>query len=272
MSTSFHPQTDGITERDIRTVQETLRAYVSERQDDWDIRLAQVEYVYNSGIHSATKYSPFYLNYGLHPEHPAALVSARPVDPKAEGVNQFTKRLRDDLRTAKQQLEVARTRMKRVADQRRRDEQFAVGERVLLRTKNFEFKHGGPSSKLRAKYVGPFRISARIGEVAYRLQLPQGWLIHDVFHVSLLRKFLTTAAYGQRELEAPPPELVEGQEEYEVERIVDHRERRRGRQTVTEYLVKWRGYGMEEALWLPFSELQNALQAVADYRTAARLP
>ena len=270
MSTAFHPQTDGITERDIRTVQETLRAYVSERQDDWDLRLAQVEYVYNNGVHAATRFTPFYLNYGVHPEHPAAIIVGD-AQARAEGANRFSERVSRDLLAAKLHLEEARRRMKALADRHRREKEFAVGDRVLLNTKNIELMHSGPSRKLQARFVGPFRIRARIGPVAYRLQLPQGWRIHNVFHVSLLREFITTADYGERELEAPPPDLVDDEEEYEVERVIDHRERRQGRRTFLEYLVKWRGYGMEEALWLPENELRNAPLAVAEYRAAARL-
>ena len=270
MSTAFHPQTDGVTERDIRTVQETLRAYVSERQDDWDLRLAQAEYVYNNGVHAATQFTPFYLNYGVHPEHPAAII-VDATRARAEGANRFSERVHRDILAAKVHLEQARLRMRIQADRRRREKEFAVGDRVLLRTKNIELMHSGPSKKLQAQFVGPFRIRARIGPVAYRLELPQGWRIHNVFHVSLLREFNTTADYGERELEAPPPDLVDDEEEYEVERVIDHRRRRQGRQQVLEYLVKWRGYGMEEALWLPEGELRNAPQAVADYRAAARL-
>ena len=91
--------------------------------------------------------------------------------------------------------------------------------------------------KMKPKQEGPFRITEVLGPLTYRLQLPTSWGIHNVFHATLLKPYRENETYGQNFPE-PPPELVEGEEVYEIETILNHRKRGRGYQ----YYVKWQGY------------------------------
>ena len=104
--------------------------------------------------------------------------------------------------------------------------QYHQGDRVWLEASNLRFPH--QSSKLNPKRYGPFRIVKEISPVAYRLELPASWRIHDVFHASLLSPYQETTAHRPNFLR-PPPDLIDGEEEFEVERIISHRRHGRSR-------------------------------------------
>jgi len=164
------------------------------------------------------------------------------------------------LKRAKTCLDAARQRHKLYADQHRKDVTFAVGDLVLLNTKNISLKVAN-SNKLLPKWIGPFAVAEVVNPVAYKLELPQAWCIHDVFHVSLLKP------YRQDGNKKPPPAPVdiEGELEYEVERILDCRDVRSGKKMQREFLVKWLGYGHEHNSWEPEANCLNAPKALNDY-------
>ena len=99
---------------------------------------------------------------------------------------------------------------------------------------------------MKPKREGPFEITKVIGPVTYQVKIPKTWRIHNVFHATLLRQYKETEVYGAN-FPRPPPELVEGEEVYDVEKILGHR--KRGREY--RYYVKWKGYPIEEASWEP---------------------
>ena len=131
---------------------------------------------------------------------------------------------------------------------------FQVGEEVLLSTRNLRLKSPG-ARKLLPRFIGPFAVVARVGDVAYRLALPDSLRIHDVFHVSLLARYVA----GKDYMPPPLPIVVDGALEYEVERVLMHRSRSSGRKSVHDYLIKWQGYGPEHNSWEPESNLPREL-------------
>ena len=252
LSTAFHPQTDGQTERVNRTLEQMLRMFISPAQDNWHELLPILEFACNNAVHSSTGQTPFFLNYGRHPSTPLDRGFGRDHVPAAKD---YTVAMQEAQRDARAYLLKAQQRQKSYADTRRRELIFAVGDKVLLSTKNLRLATPG-SRKLLPRYVGPFEVIQRVGEVAYKLALPGTMKIHNVFHVSLLARYDATGP-----CQPPPILLPDGSEEYEVERLLDNRVRRTGRSSkrTNEYLIKWSGYGHEHNTWEPASNIPDAL-------------
>ena len=118
-----------------------------------------------------------------------------------------------------------------------------------------------PSSKLSEKFLGPFEILSKEGHSAYHLKLPKSWTIHPVFNEVLLRPHVGPKFPGQDIYNRPPPDLIDDQEEFDVEEILDTRIRRKRR----EYLVKWKGYGSEDNTWEPEKNLEHSPLAIAAF-------
>ena len=125
----------------------------------------------------------------------------------------------------------------------------------------------GPGRALLPRFVGPHRVHKRVGQVAYELELPASMRIHDVFHVSLLRPYKADGRYQ------PPPAtlMFDGSTEFNVERILQHRDKAGGRADgrkkadKQEYLVRWAAYGPEHDTWEPAAGLLNARAKVNEY-------
>ena len=141
---------------------------------------------------------------------------------------------------------------------------FQKGDKVWLEATNLKIAY--PSRKLAPKREGPFTISEVLGPLTYRLKLPHQWKIHDVFHATLLTPAKETQAHGPN-FPQPPPDLIAGEEEWEVEAIVGHRTRRKK----TEYLVHWKGYPASERTWEPATGLGNAKEMLDEYKKKNKL-
>jgi hypothetical protein len=128
--------------------------------------------------------------------------------------------------------------------------QYKEGAQVWLEAVNSKIKH--QKTKLAPKRYGPFTVEREVSPVAYRLCLPMSWGIHNVFHASLLSPYHETDTHGPN-FSRPPPDLIDGQEEYEVEHIISHR--RHGRSKQLQYLIKWVGYPHHDNTWEPASQV-----------------
>jgi RNase H-like domain found in reverse transcriptase/Reverse transcriptase (RNA-dependent DNA polymerase)/Integrase zinc binding domain/Chromo (CHRromatin Organisation MOdifier) domain/Retroviral aspartyl protease/Integrase core domain len=267
MGTAYHPQSDGQTERVNRVLEDMLRHYVNPAQNNWDEQLAGAEFAINNAWHESIKTTPFMLNYGQHPLTPLDLgLRRRGRVPAAEA---FVTSRQDALAKAKACILAAQQRQKAYADTKRRDVEFAVGDQVLLSTKNIQLKTLQGVDKLLPKFIGPFSVESKVGMVAYRLSLPSHVKIHPVFHVSLLKPYRSDG----RVQPPPPPVLLNEDLAYHVERILTHRERKYGKTLRKEYLIKWLGYGPEHNTWEPERNLHCA-DLIKEYwlEESTRLP
>jgi len=131
---------------------------------------------------------------------------------------------------------------------------FTKGDKVWLEARNLKRTY---NKKITTKREGPFTITEVLGPLNYRLKLPIGWKIHDVFHASLLTPYVENGTHGRNFIQ-PAPDLIDHQEEWEVERIVRHK----GSKNVS-YQVKWTGY--EDMTWEPEENLKNSADVIADY-------
>jgi hypothetical protein len=261
MSTAFHPQTDGQTERMNRLLEETLRHYIGPSHDDWDSHLSLIEFAINNSRQESIGTTLFMLNGGRQPRTPADLHLPSNV-PRATS---FEADLRERLARAKACLEAAQARQKANADGRRKAVTFTLGQEVLLNTKNITFKTPG-TRKLMPRYIGPFRIEKLVGPVAAKLSLPPELRIHPVFHVSLIRPYKSDGRTPP-----PPAFTLDGEDYWTVESIVDHKEVPIGRNRYRrEYFVKWQGYPATDNSWEPEESLKASApveQALEAYET-----
>ncbi|KAD2393589.1 hypothetical protein E3N88_40566 [Mikania micrantha] len=183
-------QTDGQTERTNQTLEDVLRSCVIDFGGSWDIHLPLVEFSYNNSYHTSIQCAPFEALYGRKCRSPICWSEV--------GENQiigpeFIQETTDKIALIQERIKAARDRQKSYADNRRRPLEFQIGDRVMLKVSPWKgiFRFG-KRGKLSPRFVGPFKILERIGSVAYRLELPLELSnIHDVFHVSNLKKCLT---------------------------------------------------------------------------------
>jgi hypothetical protein len=259
LSSAFHPQTDGQTERMNKVLEEYLRHFVSPSQTDWDMLLSAAEFALNDTYQASIGSTPFYLTYGQHPLTPARAAVAKSNVPAAVD---FLQNIRQAVKRGKQLLLAAQQRQKAYFDSKRRDVVFKPGQKVFLSTEHIRLKSVG-TQKLLPRFIGPFAVVQRVGENAYKLQLPDNLKMHKVFHVSLLKPYRSDGRY-----QPPPLPLFfddEGEPWYEVESVLQHRDLKRGRRTVTQFLIKWKGYGHEHNTWEPERNLSaESLQSYWD--------
>ena len=241
LSTAYHPQTDGQTERLNQTLEQYLRCYINYGQDDWVKWLPTAQLAYNSSVTETTKVSPSYANFGYNPE---AYRTSR-TGPQAERAVLQADKLKELHDEMRKELEYVRQRMTTYANKKRlKGPTFREGDMVYLLRRNI--KTTRPSDKLDFKKLGPFPVKKVISNTNYELSLPKTMRIHPIFHISLLEE-----ASENEEIQDCIEVLDEN--EYEVEEILDTRTKDKKQQ----WLIKWKNYGHEENTWEPIEHLTD---------------
>jgi hypothetical protein len=140
---------------------------------------------------------------------------------------------------------------------------FIVGQKVWLDTRNMKTNY---HKKMAPKREGPFKVEEVLGPVTYRLKLPTTWKIHNVFHAMLLKPYIETEVQGEN-FSRPIPDILDGEEVYNMETILKHRKRGRSYQ----YLIKWKGYPISEALWEPETTFSDDGNLLSTYKQRHQL-
>ncbi|GKF07195.1 reverse transcriptase domain-containing protein [Tanacetum coccineum] len=189
MSMAYHPQTDGQSERIIKTLEDMLRSCVMDFEGSWDLHLPLVEFSYNNSYHSSVRCAPFEAFYRIKCRSPILWVEVREGQLIGPEIVQETI---DKISQIKDRLKAARDSQKSYADKRRKPLEFSVSDHVLLKVSPWKgVIRFGKKGKLAPRFVRPFEITERISPIAYRLRLPKELNdVHDTFHVSNLKKCL----------------------------------------------------------------------------------
>jgi hypothetical protein len=216
LSSAYHPQSDGQTERANRTVEQVLRCWLPASGEGWQHKLWCVEHSLNQAPNASTGFSPFYLMYGYDPVTPPVL--GKRDCSKVQSVEDMVTSMSADLQSARQHLLKAQQQQKQQADKHRRQVRFAVGDAVLLSTENVVIK--GAAKKFKPRWCGPFTVEAVVSDVAVKLTLPATMRMHPVVHVSHLKHFV--ARPGEVEPEPIVP-VVDQQQPSGIQLVLSHK-------------------------------------------------
>ena len=240
LSTAFHPQTDGQTERINQTIEQYLRTFCNKEQSDWMDKLPLAEFTYNTSYHDTVKGTPAEVLMGYQPRSKGHVngrleaFSPHAIE-RVSGLRELHKRTALLITSAQQ-------RQARSYNKRREPKSFEEGDWVLISTKNLPLRR--PTRKLTKKYVGPYQVEQVVGghRLAYRLRLPSSVKIHNVLPISSLEPYLSR----DKSPAEPEDNPFMADATYVVENILDHR----GPRSRRRYLVKWKGYEAEENSWV----------------------
>jgi len=219
LSTAFHPQTDRQTERMNQELEQYLCMFIDHHQEQWPEWLGMAEFAYNNKAHSGTKVLLFEANNGRSPRMGFKLRKKG----RFKGAERFAKRMEEVQGEAKVALMKAQEEMRQYANRKRGEAvEYKVGDLVLLSTRDLKWQMVSRSSeKLVKRFVRPYKIKAIISSNIVELELPITIKIHLVVNVSRI-KWYVDQVDGQRK-EASQPVVVEGEEEWEVEKILNKR-------------------------------------------------
>ena len=252
VSTAYHPWTDRQSERSNQWLEQYLCFWVDHQQTNWHHYLPLVEFAHNSWKNEATGQSPFEILMGYSPRAEIFNVTS--------SVPTVALQLRDWKKAQEDAQKLMIKVQKRWTKGKELEQRYKTGDLVWLEGCNLQIDR--PSTKLAPKRYGPFKIGKVLSPITYQLELPVQWKIHDVFHADLLTPYHETRLHGPN-FTRPPPDLIDGEEEYEVEEILQSRKFRRGHKV--QYLVKWKGYPESDNQWVDWNDL-HAEEAIADFK------
>ncbi|RVW29531.1 Transposon Ty3-G Gag-Pol polyprotein [Vitis vinifera] len=245
-STAFHPQTDGQSERVIQVLEDLLRACILDLQGNWDDHLPLVEFAYNNSFQASIGMAPFEALYGRKCRSPICWNDVGERKLLGPELVQLTV---EKVALIKERLKAAQSRHKSYADHRRRDLEFEVGDHVFLKVSPMKsVMRFGRKGKLSPRFVGPFEILERVGTLAYKVALPPSLSkVHNVFHVSTLRKYIYDPSHV---VELEPIQIFEDLTYEEVPvQIVDVMDKVLRHAVVKLVKVQWSNHSIREATW-----------------------
>ena len=246
MTTAYHLQANGKAERTNQELKQYLRKYANHQQDNWPELVPLAEYAYNTTKMRGTDFTPYQVVYGKTP-----IIHAAPGEPSQAAIDKIRKVAYKNLLYSQVLLQEHENKQRKLATKLRPGDKAYVRKRKARKDR--------PSASLDDKYWGPFPVKQKVRKSSYELELPPQPQIHPVFNSNVFKRAATHPFPGQRLQNEPPPNIIEGQEEYKVEAIFDKKIKRNG----VLYRIKWKEY--EETTWEPTNNLGRAGDAVEDF-------
>jgi transposase InsO family protein len=264
LSTAYHPETDGSTERMNQVLEEYLRHFCSYYQDDWDQWLPIGQIAIAARDSASTGLSPFFMSHGYHPNLGSSVVLPEPISSKRNAKNSpvqaaeaMVKKIQECVQFAQAAMASAQERQCQAADKKRDPApRYQPGDKVWLDMRNI--KTDAARKRKLCEQHRQFTVIEAIGPNATRLNTPPG--IHNVFNNSLLRHVANNPFPSQQQTDTQPaPIVTDGHEQYDLEEILNVRTKRgRGRrQARREYLCRWTGYA--DPTWEPEEYVKNTI-------------
>ena len=255
LSTVYHSQSDREMEHVNQEAETYLQIFCGTNTTSWPKMISHAELTHNHHPHSITNKSPFFLMMGFKPCPLPTIISHSSI-PTIEDHLKSLVTAQDEALTAHDlALQVMKSHF------HGKFNPFTKGEKVWLEARNLKCCVSNP--KFAPKREEPFTIMDVPSPLSYRLHLPHTWKIHLVFHTTLLSPYHENETHRVN-FPAPPPDLIDREEEYGVEKILKHQ----GPPTNHKYLIWWRGYSTEEDSWLPEMEFKNAPATLKAYKTS----
>lgn len=257
MSSAYHPQSDGSTERANRTITQMIRQCVGPTQKDWVSKLPAIEFAINLARSDSTGFSPFFLNTGRMPR---TFIWDSALSTEFPGVRIFAQQLKVAVMSAHDSILAARIKQTRSANNHRRQAPFQVNDLVYLSTENIRFPKG-LARKFLPKYIGPYPIIRDFGNETFEIELPTHLRrrgIHNTFHASLLRIHVPNddRLFPGR-LDTQVFEIDDADPEWAVDEIVSHT----GKGSDAHFQIKWKS---GDKTWMQYHQISH-LQALQSY-------
>jgi hypothetical protein len=267
LSSAYHPETDGSSERTNKTINQCIRYHVRRNQTGWVRALPRVRFDIMNSVNASTGFSNFQIRLGRSPRLippivPNTLTTATSDKEDTAQALKIISQIETDVAEAKDNLLQAKVFQAHYANLNRSpDIPFVVGDQVMLSTlhRRQQFKKKGEkwAAKFFPRYDGPYNIiEEHLATSNYTLELPNSPNVYPTYHASELKAFVPNdpSLFPSRELSQPQPVVTpDGLEEFLVDEIINSRRRGRGWQ----YLVRWVGYGAKHDRWLAGSALED---------------
>src|SRR6202012_1411245 len=256
ISTAYHPRTDGQSERTNQWLKKYLPFGCDEMQDDWHKYLPMAEFAHNQMPNATIKKTPYKMIMGYTPKvewvDTVRTEAVPTVAQRIEALNYARGTAYNNILEAQKAMQIAHKGNKRFKP-------YKKGDLVLLEGTNLQTIY--PTAKLGPKQYGPMKVLEQLSEATYQLELPPQWKIHNVFHANLLTPYKETELHGPN-YSRPPPDIISGSEEFEVEKILDAKQRGKGRKLY--YLIKWKGYPTSDNSWEKAEDV-HANELIAEF-------
>ena len=234
LSTAFHPQTDGLSKQKNQWIKQYLCTVTTSYPEDWSYWISMVSAIHNNQINATTGLSPNQI-----------LLGYTPILAPSETIRTDNKAAERQVKCMIEAWNQATNAINKKAGQTP-PAQYSIGDQIWLEGLHLKLPH--QATKLAPKQYGPFKIMKQINPVTYQLTLPSTWQIHLVFYALLLSPYHETDAHGPN-YSRPPPDLIGGEEFFEVEQIWDHWYH--GWSRTLQYLIKWKGSPESNNTWEP---------------------